>query len=123
MHLWWGETEGTLGKEGDILTVHFREVNTSWSFEAQRLVPHTLVALQCVAANHHHPAAPEAIREEWLGTSLQFVVEPAGTATRISFTHIGLTPELACFGICEAGWNHFVGQELGRYLDRKLAAS
>ncbi len=118
MHLWWGETEGALDQEGDILTVHFREMGTSWSFAAQQLTPHTLVVLRCVAADHHHPGAPDTIRKEWLGTSLRFVLEPVDEATQISFTHEGLTPELTCFGMCEAGWNHFVGQELGRYLDR-----
>lgn len=47
---------------------------------------------------------------EWADTTIQFRLSPDGAnACRLAFEHIGLSPTLACYEDCEAGWEHFLG--------------
>lgn len=44
---------------------------------------------------------------DWVGTRIEFQLAPgSGGGTQLRFRHHGLTPALACYGICEPGWNH-----------------
>lgn len=45
---------------------------------------------------------------------------PDGSSTFL-FTHIGLTPQLVCYGKCNAGWNHFPERTLSAATARTLA--
>ena len=40
---------------------------------------------------------------------------PDGSSTLI-FTHEGLTPQVVCYDLCNAGWNYYLGS-LQRYLE------
>ena len=47
---------------------------------------------------------------EWVGTSVWFTLTPRdGSGTDIELRHVGLRPTCDCFGICAAGWDHYVG--------------
>lgn len=47
--------------------------------------------------------------EEWTGTTVRFALTPRGkNACRLTFCHQGLSPKLACYEDCEAGWEHFL---------------
>jgi uncharacterized protein YndB with AHSA1/START domain len=47
--------------------------------------------------------------EEWTGTTIAFALSPRGSdACTVAFRHQGLSPRLACYDDCEAGWNHFL---------------
>jgi len=49
------------------------------------------------------------VMADWVGTKPSFSVQPnADGTTTIAFRHIGLSPALACFDQCRAGWNHFM---------------
>jgi hypothetical protein len=37
---------------------------------------------------------------------------PRTKATELTFTHIGLTPQVECFDQCEKGWDYFIGESL-----------
>ena len=51
----------------------------------------------------------ECLVEDWVGTSQQFdLTGLPGGGTEIRFRHVGLTPELECYGDCKNGWDHFV---------------
>jgi uncharacterized protein YndB with AHSA1/START domain len=54
---------------------------------------------------------------DWVGTSITFDLEPAGTGTELRFQHHGLNPGLECFTMCQAGWTHFLAS-LVDYVDR-----
>ncbi len=36
---------------------------------------------------------------------------------QLSFVHKGLTPDLNCYEICDAGWTHFIINSLKQYLE------
>ena len=115
---WWTDPRASLSKMGDVATFTFPPGTSSWTFRPNRLEPDQLVEHECVGANHTHEGLPESIRTEWLGTFMRFQIEPIeGGGSKVFFTHQGLTPELACFEICEAGWDFFFAQSLKRYLD------
>jgi uncharacterized protein YndB with AHSA1/START domain len=46
---------------------------------------------------------------EWVGTKLTFdFLERGPGQSELRFRHIGLVPELECYGVCERGWNSFL---------------
>ena len=47
---------------------------------------------------------------EWLGTTMEFDIAPAGNGTELRFRHVGLTPELECWDACVAAWTQFIGE-------------
>ena len=47
--------------------------------------------------------------DEWMGTRIRFELSPRSDGTcSLAFQHIGLSPRLACYDDCEAGWDHFL---------------
>jgi uncharacterized protein YndB with AHSA1/START domain len=50
--------------------------------------------------------------DEWAGSDIVFDIEPTGEGARLTFTHIGLTPELACYEGCATGWSRHALQSL-----------
>lgn len=54
---------------------------------------------------------------DWVGTSIIFDLEPAGTGTELHFHHDGLNPGLECFDMCNAGWSRHLAS-LVDYVDR-----
>lgn len=42
---------------------------------------------------------------EWPGTTIHYDLSPAADGgTRIEFKHVGLTPQLECWDLCDSGW-------------------
>jgi uncharacterized protein YndB with AHSA1/START domain len=74
-----------------------------------RLVPDREVVWTCVAQD----IANFDPRDEWVGTTIKFRLEPldAGERTRLRFVHEGLTG-LGCEKMCVKGWAHYVGVSL-----------
>lgn len=58
---------------------------------------------------------------EWTGTQLLWSVTPTKTGSAITLTHRGLTPEIACFDICQRGWQHFFETSLHNHLNGQPA--
>lgn len=44
---------------------------------------------------------------EWAGTKLCFTIEEDGDNTKITFTHLGLTPQIECYGSCSNAWTQY----------------
>ncbi len=99
---WWGPTEGD-GGVGGTLATSFGDhgVNAVRVLEAgpSRVVWES-VALDGTTPTEH--------TREWLGTTMEFDIVPAGTGTELRFRHAGLTPQLECWNDCFAGWAHFM---------------
>ena len=111
---WWTEDcEGATAEVGG--TIHFRFGATSKDFRVERLEPGREVRWLCTRA---HIAADFLTRkDEWIGTEMVFHVSVEGQGrTRLEFEHIGLIPSLECYGICENGWQQFLGS-LKQYLE------
>ncbi len=108
---WWNDD--TAAHNGDI-TVRFDAEN----FQTLRLVdpmPDTHVVWEWTA--QHFPVEGTAQTDEWVGTRVVFDIQanPDGSSTLV-FTHRGLTPQLVCYDMCNAGWNYYLGS-LQRYLE------
>lgn len=85
-----------------------------WVFEAKKLDSPKLIELECVVSQMLVDELDNP--EEWLGTTLRFDISATPTGTEIIFTHHGLTPEMQCYEICHAGWNHYISGSLRDYL-------
>jgi Activator of Hsp90 ATPase homolog 1-like protein len=117
---WWGSVSNSVSKKGDKFTTSFEQDATHWTFRITDLIPNLAIDMECIEAVHIVESLPDAIREEWLGTRLQWRLEEVEEGTRISFTHEGLVAELACYEICVAGWNHFFVNSLQSYLNEGI---
>jgi hypothetical protein len=47
-------------------------------------------------------------KTEWTNTKMSFEISTKGNSTEISFTHIGLVPEVECYDMCVKGWDQYV---------------
>jgi uncharacterized protein YndB with AHSA1/START domain len=86
------------------------------------LEPDAEVRWQCIEQHHH---APDQLTrtDEWAGTSVVFqLVAESPSSTLLHFEHIGLIPELECYGICYGGWNHFLGTSLKGFVETGVGA-
>jgi len=57
-------------------------------------------------------------KNEWNGTQIIWEILPVGSETKIVLTHVGLTPEVECFDVCEKGWVSFT-ESLSKLLNTK----
>ena len=46
--------------------------------------------------------------EEWTGTTVRFDVTPTEAGTEVRFTHLGLRPQVECYGVCRVAWGEYV---------------
>lgn len=99
---WWGAAAGNADVGGTI-TVSFGEHGAN----AVRVLE---VGPTCVV---WEPVVPEGYEptghtKEWLGTRIEFAVEPGPAGSRLTFRHVGLTPALECYEPCADAWTYFL---------------
>ena len=49
---------------------------------------------------------------EWTGSEIAFDIVPAAGGTELRFAHVGLVPDVECFGACSTAWLHYVNGSL-----------
>lgn len=113
---WWTSDAGAFVVPGDVAKFGFNGKIGYWTFRAIALEKNR-VELECVEALHIHEGQPKEIETEWLGTRAIWTMNETARGTKIHFVHDGLTPDLLCFDICEAGWDMFFVDSLQAYLD------
>ncbi|MBG6158910.1 MAG: SRPBCC domain-containing protein [Roseibium album] len=113
---WWTSEAGKFENEGDVAKFGFAGRKGYWSFKATKLDP-DLVEWECVEALHIHDGLPDETETEWLGTRAVWSIEEKDGVTDIQLEHQGLTPDLHCYEVCEAGWDMFFVDSLKAYLD------
>lgn len=59
---------------------------------------------------------------EWHGTTLIWQILPEGDGSRITLSHIGLTPALDCHNVCTNGWARYFETSLLAYLCGETAS-
>ena len=114
---WWGNVNNsTMTKIGDEFSIFFEE-ETEWRFKATALNKFDEVRWKRIYAKHSFSDL-KGIKEEWLNSEIVFNFKKLNTDTiEIFFEHKGLTPELNCYEICNAGWTHFISTSLKQYLE------
>lgn len=105
---WWTiHADGRTEAQGDAFVVRFGDVHRTKQriTEAQRgkrMVWHV--------TESYLPWLQD--REEWKGTDIVFDIASTGNGTRLTVTHVGLTPQVECYAQCEKGWDFFIGHSL-----------
>lgn len=118
---WWGKASNGVNQIGDEFTIFFESDQTQWKFRVLDIKSGVSVDMECIEADHKYSGASKNVREEWLGTKLQWRLEPTADGSCIHFTHDGLIKELECYEICVSGWNHFFVGSLKRYLNEGVS--
>ncbi|MEM1286067.1 MAG: SRPBCC domain-containing protein [Pseudomonadota bacterium] len=114
---WWTRPDKPLREIGGRAKFTFPPGKSYWTFELTKTDKPTRVEWRCVDALHLHEGQPDEIRTEWLGTSVVWEISETSQGTTIAIEHVGLTPQLLCYDICEAGWDFFFLESLKQYLD------
>jgi hypothetical protein len=55
--------------------------------------------------------------EEWTGTTVRFDVTPTEAGTQVRFTHLGLRPQVECYGVCRVAWGEYVMGSLKQLIE------
>lgn len=104
---WWSrEFEGAGNKEGESFTVRFGTHDQSYkTMKIVKLDADKQVIWECTDAFINLPELQN--KKEWIGTKMVWTTEATDSGTIITMTHEGLTPEVECYEVCNAGWNSF----------------
>lgn len=104
--LWWSEMfEGIANKPGGRFTVRFGPSVHKTSV-VEEIIPNRRIAWNVVNAYVDIPELND--KTEWIGTRIIWEISPKETGCELRFAHIGLTPDIECYTICESGWNNFL---------------
>lgn len=108
---WWTEhVEGETEKTGDTFTIRFGE---TWvNFRVTKIEPGKGVEWLVTDCNLHWLED----KKEWNDTRMQFDLSENGDGTTMSVTHLGLTPQLACYDNCKKGWDFYAGESLPKLI-------
>lgn len=118
MHIdkWWGETDSSIGKRGDVFKISFGEAY--WVFEVTDYEPGRTLSWRCIESHQVHNGL-EGIEEEWLGTETLWSIEDIqGDEVRINFVHNGLIPDFICYDVCSSAWDFFITDSLKNFLEK-----
>ncbi|MBL4669078.1 MAG: SRPBCC domain-containing protein [Flavobacteriales bacterium] len=116
LNKWWGRVDNSdINKVGDIFSVYFED--TEWQFEITKFSMHDEIHWKCIFSNHTVPGL-ENVKEEWLNTEIVWKLKEVEEGVEISFEHVGLTPALNCYDVCNNGWDFFINS-LKDYLENE----
>jgi hypothetical protein len=51
-------------------------------------------------------------KSEWKGTDIVFEITKKGGKTEVRFTHVGLSPQQECYGVCSDAWGTYINGSL-----------
>jgi len=105
---WWtGQIEGT----ADELGAEFTYRHPPQHYSRQRVVELKAgrrVAWRVTRSHLSFISEPS----EWTGSEIVFDIVPAAGGTELRFTHVGLVPDVECFGACSTAWLHYINGSL-----------
>ena len=101
---WWTEKlEGDTQNLNGIFTIHFSDE----SFVTHKIiefVPDKKVVW--LVTDCFVPWFAD--KTEWTNTKMSFDISTQEDTTQVTFTHIGLVPEVECYDMCIKGWDQYV---------------
>lgn len=101
---WWTEhLEGRSQQLNDVFTVRFGEVHVSTQ-KVVELIPDKKVVWLVTDSKLNFIKQ----QNEWNNTHVSFEITEMGNQARLSFTHIGLVPEIECYPGCSGGWDYYI---------------
>ncbi|MCP8883001.1 SRPBCC domain-containing protein [Devosia sp. XJ19-1] len=110
---WWsGEISGSSHRLGDIFTYRYKNLHFSRQ-QVSELVPDRRVAWQVLDAD----LAFVTDRSEWTGTTIAFDIASRGGQTEVTFTHLGLQPQVECFEVCTDAWSGLIQGSLRELIE------
>lgn len=103
--LWWTEMyEGNQREAGEKFTVCF-EPSVFKTMVVEELIPNKKIVWKVVDSLIDIPDLNN--KTEWINTQIVWEISAIEKNTTLTLTHIGLTPKIECYTICESGWNSF----------------
>ena len=115
LEIWWSTR---VERDAKGFTIRFN--NSHVRFERNPGATDLAFGWACVDAHMIIEGVPDAA--EWNGTQLLWSVATTETGSTVTLTHRGLTPEIACFDICQRGWQHFFETSLRNHLNGQAAS-
>jgi hypothetical protein len=101
---WWsGEVEGKTDELGAEWSYRVPDIHFS-AFRITELVPDRSVAW--LTTDSRLTFIED--EEEWTGTTVRFDITPVEDGTEVRFTHLGLQPQVECYGVCRVAWGEYI---------------
>ena len=110
---WWSETiVGDTAKQGDEFEFEVKDVHYSKQLLIE-VIPDQRVVWLVIEANMTFIED----HEEWKGTKVIFDIQKDGEKTKLTFTHEGLVPAIACYGTCMPAWTQYIEHSLKQLIE------
>ena len=102
---WWTPLVSGSAERGGELRFEFEGLNETILMRVDVWQRPSALHWSCVEHSGH---------PEWVGTKLVFnLIELGPEVCELRFRHIGLVPELECYGVCKRGWDSFLPSIVG----------
>ena len=105
---WWqGEINGSTDKLNDEFTYRMNDLHIS----KQKLVevtPNKKIVWLVTESQLNFIEE----KDEWTNTKIIFEISEINNKTQLRFTHVGLFPEIECYGACSNAWGDLIQKSL-----------
>ncbi len=105
---WWsGEIEGSTNKLGDEWMYRYKDVHYSKQ-KITELVPGKKIGWLVLDSSLNFVED----KNEWNGTKITFEIAKKGGKIQVTFSHVGLVPEVECYDACSNAWGGYINNSL-----------
>ena len=115
---WWSETiTGVTDEIGgefeyEVEGIHYSKIRVTELVPGERVVWRVIEARMTFIADE----------TEWNDTEIRFDIAERDGRTELRFTHVGLVPDVECYGACANAWTFYIGSSLRELLERGSGA-
>jgi hypothetical protein len=111
---WWsGNIEGSTDKLGDEWTYRYKDIHYSKQ-KITELIPGKRVVWLVLESSLNFVED----KNEWNGTKITLEIAKKGGKTEVTFTHLGLVPEVECYGACSNAWGGYINSSLRKLISK-----